>query len=84
MAELEEWESEHDEEDSVSSKVEEEHCDLEKEAVKTTEKMLQRLKDARERCWRNYDDMGEASQDFTRMLASAHYIYAVAAAAATA
>lgn len=82
VAELEEWESEHDEEDSVSSKVEEEHCDLEKEAVKTTEKMLQRLKDARERCWRNYDDMGEASQDFTRMLASAHYIYAVAAAAA--
>ena len=65
VAELEEWESEHDEEDSVSSKVEEEHCDLEKEAVTTTEKMLQRLKDARERCWRNYDDMGEASQDFT-------------------
>lgn len=81
LAELAEWEEEHGEIDNgkYTEKMEDEHVKVEERAAEAIKKKLVGIEDARKECWHTYDMDGAASDDFTRVMAVAHYLYAAAA-----
>jgi hypothetical protein len=82
LAELAEWEDEHaeTEKERYTEKMEDEHLKIEEQAMEAVRKKLISAEDARKECWHTYDMSNDATPDYTRVLATAHYLYAVAAA----
>lgn len=82
LAELSEWEDDHAdmEIERYTERMEDEHLKVEERAMEAVRKKLVSAQDARKECWRKYDVNADAPADFTRVLATAHYVFAVAAA----
>lgn len=83
LAELSAWEDDHADTDVAryTQRMEDEHLKVEDRAKEAVRKKLIGAEDARKECWRKYDVNADATPDFTRVLATAHYLFAAAAAA---
>merc|ERR1711871_963180 len=83
LAELSDWEDEHAdmEVDRYTDRMEDEHLKMEDRLIEAIRKKLIGAEDARKECWHKYDMNADVTADFTRVLATAHYLFAVAAAA---
>jgi tetratricopeptide (TPR) repeat protein len=81
LAELSDWEDDHadTENERYTQKMEDEHLKVEERAMEAMRKKLISAEDARKQCWRTYDTNADATPDFTRVLATAHYLFAASA-----